>query len=250
MRIHTVLKSPLRNTTAMMARGKETAPSDLGFPGPHSIYPIRRAHISIMGGHGVGKTTVALGLWDLLTGGMLIDDCRVSDFADDNRINAHAYHDVVLMLGKYGLVRKCGGMDSIPTADDRLYCALDAAFASRTLLTIGEGALINSMKMMAWFDEHAVIYNRDVVVIHLTPMEDVQFARIEGRSGKKRSDLVGNGKHVIRKNEQFVRVMDWITENSVHISTINVSCRFYITDLLRVLVDALQSLYIIGGYTK
>lgn len=236
---------PMRNLSVMMSRGKNPDLGTLPDPAIPTVYPIMRTHLSIMGGHGVGKSTIALGLWDVITGGALIDDYMLDDFGDDSRINAHAYHNLLLMLGKYGVTRKCGGMDSIPTSDDRLYRALDAAFSSPQVLTIGEGALINSMKMMEWFDDNACKYGRNVVVLHLAPSEDIQFDRIEGRSGKKRSDLVGNGKHVIRKNVQFVRVAEWIPANCKHVTLLEVNSGWHIANQLVFLVDTLQHINIL-----
>ena len=239
----------LRNTSLMMlprdVNREEFVQSIAHLPKsyPPRWFPCRRTHLTIMGGHGSGKSTLALALWDTITGSLMIDDCGI-ELANDPKARAHT-NNILLMLGKYGVTRKCGGMDSIPTDNDRLYVALEAAFKRHEILTIGEGALINSMKMMDWFAEQSVRYNRHIVVIHLVPQEDIQFTRIEARSGRKRSDLVGDGKHVIRKNRQFQKMDLWTRENHPQFDVISISCRWYISVLLEEILQQLEQLDIL-----
>lgn len=177
-----------------------------------------RLYITIIGGHGAGKTFMACALWDILTGGISLD---LSAIALGESIRAHS-NGQTLLIGKYGSERKCGGMDSIRTDNNRLYTAIELAMKRHERVVISEGMTINSQMMMRWLVEHKDSWERRIIYIHLMPDHDEQVTRILRRSG--RTNI--KEKYVKMKSDQFERNDAYLHLNFPSIPVIRIACRY------------------------
>lgn len=119
----------------------------------------------------------------------------------------------LIIVGKYSSKGTSGGCDTI----------VKKAYTLAMLSTVWdwkedilmEGYLIGTK---VWLDELIAMNNdhnkcRQLIFVNLNTTLDTCFKRIEGRSGKKREELKGNGKNVVEKHKSVISLIKWMREN-------------------------------------